>query len=72
MKLIEMLTDVKHDGSYYKGEVRAVTPELAGYFVGLGWARYPGEPVAEADTAPVTLEIQNGKHGHGAANVGAK
>ena len=37
---IEMLETVRHDGAeYVKNERRRVTPELARYFCGLGWAK---------------------------------
>lgn len=72
MKRIEILTDIKHESGYFKGEIRVVTPELAGYFVGLGWAKYPDEAAIPGNTDPVTLEVQNGKHGHGAATEGVR
>lgn len=69
MKRIEMLTDVKHDGSYFKGEVRAVSAETAGYFCGLGWARdVSGEITTAAPAvADTTLVVQNGQHVHAGA-----
>jgi len=72
MKRIEMLTTVKEpDGTFLKGEIRLVTPERAGYFCGLGWAKDLGGELATAtpDTSPVTLDVQNGTLGHSAPNV---
>lgn len=72
MKRIEMLTDVKDpDGLFLKGEIRLVSPERAGYFCGLGWAKdVAGEiPTTAPDTSPVTLEVHNGTVGHSAPNV---
>jgi len=75
MKRIEMLTDVKDVGQrYYKGELRMVTPEKAGYFCGLGWARdIEGElPTGSPDTSEKTLGVQNGGHATAAPNAGVK
>ena len=72
MKRIEMLTAVKDpDGLFLKGEIRLVTPERAGYFCGLGWAKDLGGELATGtpDTSPVTLEVHNGTVGHSAPNV---
>lgn len=68
MKRIEILTDVKDDGGYFKGEIRMVTPEKAGYLCGLGWARDVSGEIATgiADTTPKTLEVQDLKVGHSA------
>ncbi len=68
MKRIEMLTDVKDAPGYLKGEIRHVTPAVAGYFCGLGWAKDLGGeiPTAVTDTTEKTLEVQAGQHGHAA------
>lgn len=68
-KRIEMLTDVKDAPGYFKGEVRIVSVETAGYFCGLGWAKdIDGQiPTAETDTEDKTLAVDAGKHGHAAA-----
>jgi hypothetical protein len=64
MKRIEILTDVKDDGGYYKGEVRMVTPEKAGYLCGVGWARdVSGEiPTLQPDLTEKTLSVQSAQH----------
>jgi hypothetical protein len=64
MKRIEILTDVKDDGGYYKGEIRHVTPEKAGYLCGVGWARdLSGElPTGTPDLTDKTLSVQNATH----------
>lgn len=74
MKRIEMLTDVKDDGGYIKGEVRLVTAEKAGYFCGLGWARdLTGElATAAPDISEKKLEVQGSKHAAKAAKAGVK
>lgn len=69
-KRIEMLTDVKDAPGYFKGEIRHVSPETAGYFCGLGWARdVTGEiSTGEPDRTEKTLSVDAGKHGHAAQN----
>lgn len=64
MKRIEMLTDVKDPPGYVKGEIRVVSPETAGYFCGLGWARdVTGEIKTGApDTSDKTLNVQSVRH----------
>lgn len=64
MTRIEILTDVKDDGGYHKGEIRLVTPEKAGYLCGLGWARALEEdiPTGTPDTAPKELKVQGAVH----------
>ena len=72
MKRIEILTDVKDDGGYYKGEIRMVTPEKAGYLCGVGWARdLSGElPTGTPDLTEKTLAVQNAKHQHKPTKAG--
>jgi hypothetical protein len=66
MKRIELLTDVRHNGSYYKGEVRVVPEDVAGLFCNAGWAKdLTGELATPApDLAEKELDVQNGTHGH--------
>lgn len=73
MTRIEVIQTFKHGGqTFHAGEVRLVSPEDAGYFCGLGWAKSDGLATGSPDTSPKTLEVQNGKHGHGAENPGVK
>jgi hypothetical protein len=64
MPRIEILTDIKDDGGYFKGEIRVVSPEKAGYLCGLGWARALDNsfPTGTPDTAPKKLNVADGKH----------
>lgn len=74
MKRIEMLTDVRDAGlQYFKGEIRIVTPEKAGYFCGLGWARDLAGDVQTGtpDTSEKTLEVQSVRHVIAASTVGS-
>lgn len=75
MKRIEVLTNFKHgSASYWQGEVRHVSPEDAGYFCGLGWAKDLGGeiPTGILDTTEKTLDVHGSKHAAKAATVGAK
>lgn len=73
MKVIHVLQLFKHGGqTYYAGEVRHVSPEDAGYFCGLGWAKSDGHETGEPDLTPKTLEVQPGQHGHAATDLGVK
>jgi hypothetical protein len=74
MKRIEILTDVKDAGErYYKGEQRMVTPEKAGYFCGLGWARdVSGEIETGApDTSEKQLDVHSVRHVIASTKVGS-
>ena len=76
MKFIKPLSKFSHAGKdYYPGERRAVTPEDAGYFCGLGWAQddSDGEKLAtgELDHTPKTLEVQSVRHRSAATTPGA-
>jgi hypothetical protein len=67
MARIEILTDIKDDGGYYKGEIRVVTREKAGYLCGLGWAKALDEDIKTGtpDTSPKKLAVTDGKHATG-------
>lgn len=52
LQFIEITTDTRTEhGSFYAGEIRKVSPEVAGYLIGNGWAKKHG----------VTLVVQNVK-----------
>ena len=73
MKKIEVLTRFKHAGqTFYAGELRFVTPEEAGYFCGLGWAKADGIRSGTPDTSPKTLEVHNSTLGVKSPTVGVK
>jgi len=76
MKRIEVLTNFKDEGQFYKGEVRVVTPEKAGYYCGLGWAKdvSDGDQVATGtpDLSPKKLEVESARHASKTAIVGGK
>ena len=73
MTKIEVLQKFKHAGQvFYPGESRFVTPEDAGFFCGLGWARADGLVTGQPDTAPKTLEVHNSTLGQAATDVGVK
>lgn len=61
---IELIRTVKHDGhTYTKGDVITAPEGLGTYFCACGWAKEVGSSThVEADTAPVTLEVQSAKH----------
>jgi hypothetical protein len=67
MKFIKPLTNFSHGGvRYYEGERRCVTPEDAGYFCGVGWAKDDSEgdqiPTGEADLSEKILDVQSARH----------
>lgn len=69
MKKVTVLIDFSDDGQrFYKGEVRVVTPEKAGYYCGVGWAS-DGESTTAADLFSKTLQVQSAKH-RSAASTG--
>jgi hypothetical protein len=73
MKRIEILQTFKHGGqTFHAGEVRLVSPEDAGYFCGLGWAKAEGIATGTPDTSEKTLEVQNVTFGHAAQSPGVK
>jgi hypothetical protein len=73
MKKIEVIQRFKHGGqTFHPGEVRLVTPEDAGYFCGLGWAKAEGIATGEPDTSPKTLEVHNSTNGVKSPKVGVK
>jgi hypothetical protein len=73
MKRIEILQTIKHDGQvFHAGEVRMTSPELAGYFCGLGWAKADGLVTGNPDTSEKTLEVQKSHIGHAAPQIGVK
>lgn len=68
MQKIEVVKLFKHDGqTYYPGEVRMVSPQDAGYFCGVGWAKSAEHETGASEPSDVTLEVQNATH-----NVGVK
>lgn len=70
MKRIEVLQTFKHGGQiFHAGEVRLVTPEDAGYFCGLGWAKAEGLATGTVDTSEKTLNVHNSTIGHSAPEV---
>lgn len=73
MKRIEILQRFKHGGqTFYPGELRFVTPEDAGYFCGLGWAKADGIVTGELDTTPKSLEVHHSTLGVKSPKVGVK
>lgn len=74
MKRIEMLTDVRDDGGYIKGEIRIVTPEKAGYFCGLGWARDLSNEIAtgKQDLSDKKLDVQSVQNASKTSKIGVK
>jgi hypothetical protein len=71
MKRIEVIQTFSHAGQmFHEGEVRLVTPEDAGYFCGLGWAKSSDHVTGALDLTPKTLEVQSGAIGHAATDVG--
>ncbi len=64
MNRIEITQTFKHGGqTFHAGEIRFVSPEDAGYFCGLGWAKAGDVPTAAPNAAPVTLEVHKGTIG---------
>lgn len=73
MTRIEVIQTFKHGGqTYHAGEVRLVSPEDAGYFCGLGWAKAEGLAAGTPDTSPKTLEVHSSSIGQKASNPGVK
>ena len=71
MVKVEILCGIKHHGlQFHEGETRVMDEHTAGYFVGNGWAKYPGSDPAQIDTTPKTLAIETSNHGH--QNPGVK
>lgn len=73
MKRIEMLADVKDDGSYYLGEIRVVSDEKAEYFCRNGWAKDPsGQLVTgKPDLKDKTLDVVSSTHAQRGKTPGA-
>lgn len=73
MKRIEVLQTFKHGGqTFHAGEIRMVSPEDAGYFCGLGWAKAEGLATGVADTSEKTLDVHKSYIGQKATNLGEK
>jgi hypothetical protein len=73
MKRIEVIQTFKHDSqTFHAGEIRVVTPEAAGYFCGLGWAKADGLTTGAADTSEKTLDVQKSYIGQSASTLGVK
>ena len=56
------------DGRYAKGKTYQVTPELAAYFVGNGWATSDQVSEEARTTIPPTLDVHSSRSGHKAKN----
>lgn len=56
------------DGRYSKGRTYDVSPELAAYFVGVGWATSDDVPESAYTTIPPTLDVSSSDHHHTAKN----
>jgi hypothetical protein len=57
---------IKEGGEVYEpGQSYEVAAEVAYYFRKMGWVENGEQP----STAPVTLEVQDGTHGHEAPEV---
>lgn len=74
MKRIEMLADVRDAPGYLKGEVRVVTPEVAGYLCGNGWAKDLAGDLATGspDTSAKTLDVHGSGSNQAAQSPGVK
>lgn len=63
MRFVEITTDTRTPhGPFFDGEIRKVSPEVAGYLIGNAWAK-PHNVVLDVQSVKMGLKVEDVNHG---------